>query len=923
MYDAVATVCRLQVQVMVARSAGIEAVLVIDLARANLRRKFRHGRLIQREYQDRGVGASVGVGAVIVVRARLVDGSVGQCPVVFGAASIDCRFRISTVIHSEGQMHDAVAGARTPDGVGIHVRADRRCDNLEAILLVTVALTNGSRKVRDRFAAHRKMQNHRAVATVFRLQVQIVVARRAGIEAVLVIDLARANLCREFRRGRLVQRKHQDCGVGASVGIGAVIVVRAGLVEGGVGQCPVVFGSAGIDCRFRIRAMVHSEGQMHDAIATVCRLQVQVMVARCADVEAVLVIDLARANLRREFRCDRLIQRKHQDRSINASVGVDTVIVVRARLVDGSVGQCPVVFGSAGIHSRFRVIAAVHGERQMYDAVAGTRTPDGVGTHVSADRRCDNFEAVLMVTVALANGGSKVSDRFTAHGKVQDDRAIATVHRLQVQVVIARGADVKAVLVIDLARANLCRKFRYGRLVQRKQQDCRVGAGVGIGAVIVVRARLVDGGVGQCPVVFGAAGIHSDFRVGAVVHSDGQMYDAVAAVHRLQVQVVVARCADVEAVLVIDLTRTNLRREFRYGRLIQRKHQDCSVDASVGISAVIVVRAGLVDGSIGQCPVVFGTAGIHCGFRVGAVVHSEGQMYDAIATVLRLQVQVVVARRADVEAVLVIYLARTNLRREFRYGRLIQRKHQDCSVDASVGISAVIVVCARLVDGGVSQCPVVFGAADINCGFCIGTAVHSESQMHDAIASMNSLQRVRITARRSQWTAMENVSLSLADGLSNGYRHRHTGLDILNPISLFCIITFKTVHIRDIQRLDIQHKQTRLLGIIAQMQLIPHGIQSFHLKSFIQQIFSIIALQTHIQIVECRIHNGFVEHNRHFRQRRGNNCVGHIQDGIHFQNFCVQAKHQRIGGRKIIAECIHDMQLVFVNGVSANRQRDV
>ena len=241
--------------------------------------------------------------------------------------------------------------------------ADRRCNDLEAILLVTVALANGSRKVRDRFTTHCQMQDDRAVAAVLRLQVQVMVARGADIEAVLVIDLAPANLRRKFRRGRLIQSKHQDRGVGTGVVIGAVIVV-------------------------------------------------------CA------------------------------------------------RLVDGGVGQCPVVFGAASVHRGFRVGSAVNSEGQMHDAVTGAHTSDGVGIFVNARSRCDNLEAILLVTVALANGGRKVSDRFAAHCQVQDDRAVASIFRLQVQVVIARRADVEAVLVIDLAPANLRRKFRRGRLVQ-------------------------------------------------------------------------------------------------------------------------------------------------------------------------------------------------------------------------------------------------------------------------------------------------------------------------------------------------------------------------------------------------------------------------------------------------------------------------
>ena len=107
------------------------------------------------------------------------------------------------------------------------------------------------------------------------------------------------------------------------------------------------------------------------------------------------------------------------------------------------------------------------------------------------------------------------------------------------------------------------------------------------------------------------------------------------------------------------------------------------------------------------------------------------------------------------------------------------------------------------------------------------------------------------------------------------------------------------------------------------MQLVGHGIQSFQTYVIIQQIISVVAFQAHIQVVERRIHNWFVELHRNLAQRHCYNSVGNIQYSIHLQDHFLQTEHQRVGGRQIIAERIHNVQLVLINGIRAYGNRDV
>ena len=155
---------------------------------------------------------------------------------------------------------------------------------------------------------------------------------------------------------------------------------------------------------------------------------------------------------------------------------------------------------------------------------------DGVRILVNTDFRCENLKAVFHKTVSFADGGVQHGDNFANHRQVQDNRAIATVNRLQIQLVVTCRTDIESVLIINLALANLRRNFRRDRLIQRKNQDSRVSTSVGIGAVTIVTAGLGESGVGQRPVVLVAASVHGGFRVSAVVNGEVQRHHTITTV---------------------------------------------------------------------------------------------------------------------------------------------------------------------------------------------------------------------------------------------------------------------------------------------------------------------------------------------------------------------------------------------------------
>ena len=163
----------------------------------------------------------------------------------------------------------------------------------------------------------------------------------------------------------------------------------------------------------------------------------------------------------------------------------------------------------------------IHRQRQVHNAVASTRTLNGAGIFVNARSRCGYFETVFVIVISFTNRCRQIGDGLTPHCKMQDNGAVTTIYRLQIQLVVTRRADIEAVLVIGFPFANLRRNFRHSRRIQRQQQNRRVHAGINIGAIMVVITRMCDGCVRKFPVKFCATSVHRNFRVNPLV--DGKV----------------------------------------------------------------------------------------------------------------------------------------------------------------------------------------------------------------------------------------------------------------------------------------------------------------------------------------------------------------------------------------------------------------
>ena len=153
------------------------------------------------------------------------------------------------------------------DGIPEFMNAHRRSDNLKTVIHIIYSFANAGCYVRDSLAVHSQMQDHRTVAAENGVEMLFIVALFGDIETVLAIDLAFANLSRQFRNSRLMQRENQNGGVLTSVNIVAEEVIGIGMVVALAAHLPEEFGTAGIHNHFGIITLVNGQMQGDHAIA--------------------------------------------------------------------------------------------------------------------------------------------------------------------------------------------------------------------------------------------------------------------------------------------------------------------------------------------------------------------------------------------------------------------------------------------------------------------------------------------------------------------------------------------------------------------------------------------------------------------------------------------------------------------------------
>ena len=428
-----------------------------------------------------------------------------------------------------------------------------------------------------------------------------------------------------FARNGLQHRNLQKCQVQGHHGVAAVggskgLRVVAGLGVGRAVPSVVVAGGGFDKLSHRVE---NRQMQRHHAVAASRVREDMYVVATLREVRVLVPVEAVASNgggIARVGVVDGQMQRHHRVATgrIRERVGV-----VAGR---GEVLTIPVK--TTVNHSRcVSRRNSVHRQSQRDHTVACTRTDNGVEIHLCSDLRCHNCKTIFIVIVTLADGSRKVRDRFAAHRKMQDHRAVATVDRLQVQLIVARRTDIESILIVDLARANLRRNFRSGQLIQRKDQDSRVSTSVGIRTIIIVCAGLCDSGIGQRPVVLDAASVHGGFRVSAVVDREVERYHTITAIGGSEGLRVVARLRVNQIVPNIAAAGGDFDKLSH--RVVDREVQGNYRIAAIGSSEGLRVVAGL-----GVCRAVPRIAVAGGGFDQLShrVVHRQMECHHAVAT---------------------------------------------------------------------------------------------------------------------------------------------------------------------------------------------------------------------------------------------------------------------------------------------------
>ena len=160
-------------------------------------------------------------------------------------------------------------------------------------------------------------------------------------------------------------------------------------------------------------------------------------------------------------------------------------------------------------------------------------------------------------------------------------------------------------------------------------------------------------------------------------------------------------------------------------------------------------------------------------FNIGNGLSANGkvQNHDAVAAKSSVQRQLVVTRLRNIETVLVVCFAHTNLLVKFRRIGLVNRKNQYSGVKAGVGIFTIVNIRAGNSVGGVRHGPIELGAAGIHRLFRIIAVVDCQVQINGAVASSGEMEYLLIVARNGVSAIIPMVGATICDRVKF-LRHR-------------------------------------------------------------------------------------------------------------------------------------------------------
>ena len=788
-HDAVAVVDGRQVLRVGRRTCSgrcdVEAVLAVRLAQADLTGQRCGDRLVNRQRQGDNTVAVVNRRQVLRVGHRARGGRrLVEAVLTVSFAKTNLGIEVSRLnrVRRQRQVHDAVTAVDRRQGLRVRGRARSRRREVETVLIVRLAQTNLGSEVGRLDRMRRQRQVHDAVAAMDRRQGQNVRGRtrycRREVEAVRVVRLAQTNLgsevgCRNWMRrqrqvhdavaamdrrqglrvcGRTRSRRRQ---------IEAVSVVRLAQAD---------LGSE-VGCLHRMRR----QRQVHDAVAAMDRrqgLRVRGRTrSRRRQIEAVSVVSFAQTNLGSEVGRLNRVRRQRQVHDAVATMDRRQGLRMRGRARNRRRQvEAVLVVGLSQTNLGIEVgrLDRMRRQRQVHDAVAAMDCRQGLRVRGHARYRRREVEAVRVVSFAQAYLGIEVGrlDRMRRQRQVHD--AVAAMDCRQGLRVRGRTRyrrrQIEAVLIISFAQTNL--GIEVGRLdrMRRQRQVHDAVAAMDRRQSLRMRRRTrycrreVEA---VLTVSFAKTNLGIEVSRLNRVRRQRQVHDAVATVHRCQSQIVRGRAryrrCKVKAVLTVSFAKTNLGSEVGRRNRVRRQRQIHNTVATMDCRQGLRVR-GRTRSRWREVEAVrvVRLAQTNLGIEVGRLnrMRRQRQVHDAVATMNRRQGLRVRGRaryrRREVEAVRVVRLAQANLGIEV--GRLDRVRRQRQVHDAVAAIDRCqglrVRGCTRSRRREVKAVFIV-SFAQANLGSEVGRLdwVRRQRQVHDAVATMNRRQGLRMRGR--------------------------------------------------------------------------------------------------------------------------------------------------------------------------------
>ena len=165
------------------------------------------------------------------------------------------------------QNNNAVACAGAFQRIRKFVRSNFRRNDGETVFHIILSNTNICIDIGNGFTTHGKVKDYDTVATKNSLKGQLMITFLRNIKTILAIGFTFADLCTDFCRNSLMQRKDQNSCIFTGVGVFAKEIVSVRVIVGFSTHLPIKLGTTGVHHHFGIVAMVDGEMQVSDAVA--------------------------------------------------------------------------------------------------------------------------------------------------------------------------------------------------------------------------------------------------------------------------------------------------------------------------------------------------------------------------------------------------------------------------------------------------------------------------------------------------------------------------------------------------------------------------------------------------------------------------------------------------------------------------------